>query len=205
MFSVAVVEDNATMRNLLEEVLKEDSEIHRVLSFDSAEAFIRSLSDFLPNLVLMDIGLPGMSGVEAIKQTKPKYPDIQYLVFTLHDSHEHVFDALRAGATGYLLKGTEKDKILESIHLVRNGGSPMSSSIARKMVEMMRPKNILPDILSPREQEIIMGLKDGLSYQQISEKHQISVHTVRTHIRSIYEKFQVHSRTEVLNKIFKSF
>jgi DNA-binding NarL/FixJ family response regulator len=205
MFSVAVVEDNEIMRDLLVEVLKSESQIQHIQAFGSAENYIHSLQDFLPDLVLMDIGLPGMSGIEAIKQVKPQHPEIQYIVFTLHDSHEHVFDALSAGATGYLLKGTEKDKILESIFLAKSGGSPMSSSIARKMVEILRQKNVLPDILSQREQEVILGLKEGLSYQEIAEKYKISVHTVRTHIRSIYEKFQVHSRTEVLNKIFKSY
>lgn len=205
MVQTVVVEDNGLLRQMMSEVIKTDPALHLAGSFTSAEEFLVFLSKNKADIVLMDIGLTGMSGLEAIRKGKAMNPAVQFIVFTLHDDPDKIFEALTSGATGYVLKGTDPAGILISVHETLAGGAPMSASIARKVVESMQVKNQWMSALSLREQEILLSLKSGMSYNEISEKYNISLHTVRSHIRSVYEKLQVHSKTEAIQKVFKSF
>ena len=153
----------------------------------------------------MDINLPGINGIECIKQLKQKIPHTQFMMFTVYENDENVFEALKAGATGYLLKNTEMAQITEALKDLHNGGSPMSVTIARKLVSVFQsqPKeNASTDILSNRENEILHLLSKGLLYKEISDQLSISVNTVRQHIHNIYEKLHVQNRTEAINKIY---
>jgi len=205
VIKIAVVEDNTDIQEMVGTIIKSENQFQLTGVFSTAETFLLSLHLEKPDIVIMDLGLPAMSGVEAIQIISTQYPGIQCIVFTIHDSNQNVFEALTAGACGYLLKGAGKEKIVQSIISCFEGGSPMSSSIARKVVEIMYKKNNLIHVLSHREQDVLQGLKDGLSYHDIAQKLDISLHTVRTYIRTIYEKLQVHSKTDAINKIFKSY
>lgn len=204
MVKVAIVEDDDTLRNFLCSIITSDDRISLSGCFENAEDFLLANQQDNFSIVIIDIGLPGMSGVEAIRAGKSANPNTQYIVYTIHEMYDHVFDALAAGATGYLLKSTTKERILESILIILNGGSVMSSSIARKVVEVMRKESVIMDLLTEREKEVLFLLKGGQSYQNISGQFSISVHTVRSHIRKIYEKLQVHTKTDALNKVFNN-
>jgi DNA-binding NarL/FixJ family response regulator len=153
----------------------------------------------------MDINLPGMNGIECIRQIKDKIPGTQFMMFTVYENDEKVFEALKAGASGYLLKNTGLVQLIESLKELHNGGSPMSANIARKLVTLFRSEqkettNL--EILSNRENEILLLLTKGLLYKEIAEQISISVSTVRQHIHHIYEKLHVQNRTEAINKAF---
>jgi DNA-binding NarL/FixJ family response regulator len=154
----------------------------------------------------MDINLPGMNGIECIRQVKDKSPQTQFMMFTVYENDDKVFDALKAGASGYLLKNTGLLHIAESIKELYEGGSPMSANIARKMVNLVRgdsdKKTPFLDLLSPREKEILQLLAKGLLYKEIAEQLTITTGTVRIHIHKIYEKLHVQNRTEAINKAF---
>jgi DNA-binding NarL/FixJ family response regulator len=153
----------------------------------------------------MDINLPGMNGIECIRQVKDKIPDTQFMMFTVYENDEKVFEALKAGASGYLLKNTGLVQLIESLKELYNGGSPMSANIARKLVTLFRNDNketAKLDILSSRENEILQLLAKGLLYKEIADQLSISVSTVRQHIHHIYEKLHVQNRTEAINKAF---
>jgi len=153
----------------------------------------------------MDISLPGMTGIECIRQVKDKSPNTQFMMFTVYENDEKVFEALKAGASGYLLKNTGLVQLVESIKELYSGGSPMSANIARKLVTVFREQQketSLVDVLSHRENEILQLLAKGLLYKEIAEQLAISVSTVRQHIHHIYEKLHVQNRTEAINKAF---
>jgi DNA-binding NarL/FixJ family response regulator len=150
----------------------------------------------------MDLGLPGMSGIDGIKLVKEKYPDVDIVVFSVYNDPKRIFDSLCAGATGYLLKNTPLEEIKEGIELLSKGGSPMSPQIARKVIDHFNPaaKKKVESILSPKEKEIVVGLVDGLSYKLIADRMDISIETVRFHIKNIYRKLHVHGKAEVISK-----
>jgi DNA-binding NarL/FixJ family response regulator len=153
----------------------------------------------------MDINLPGINGIDCIRQVKGKAPTTQFMMFTVYENDEKVFEALKAGASGYLLKNTGLVQLIEALKELHNGGSPMSSNIARKLVTVFREekKDITPvEKLSNRENEILQLLSKGLLYKEIADKLSISVNTVRQHIHKIYEKLHVQNRTEAINKAF---
>ena len=175
-------------------------------AYSSAEEF-RARQGGLEGLdvVLMDINLPGMSGIECIAEAKPKRPEVQYLVCTIFEDNANLFNALCAGATGYLLKSASAEEVVRSIHGIHEGGSPMSLPIARMVVESVPRKKAnegLLESLTKRERELLDLLAEGYRYKEISDKLQLSIETVRTYIRAIYTKLQVHSRTDALNKVF---
>ena len=154
---------------------------------------------------MMDINLPGMNGIECIRQVKSKVPLTQFMMFTVYENDEKVFEALKAGASGYLLKNTGLVQLIESLKELHNGGSPMSSNIARKLVSVFREKeknNQPVENLSNRENEILLLLSKGLLYKEIAEQLSIATNTVRQHIHKIYEKLHVQNRTEAINKAF---
>lgn len=201
---VIIVEDNAEISAGLTYLINNSPDFTCVKVFKSAEDFLAQLADNKFDVVLMDINLPGMNGIECVNILKKKMPSIDIIMLTVYEDDENIFSALRSGAHGYLLKKTPPAQLIEGIRDVVNGGSPMSSQIARKVVQSYQAQKTKTEKLSDRELEIITLLSKGFRYKEIGEKIFISTETVRTHIRNIYEKLQVHSRTEALNKLFSN-
>jgi len=201
---VSIVEDLTEVREGLAELVSSDKELSMIGSFEDAESAIDKLPKLQADIVIMDINLPGMSGIDCIRNVKEKCPDTQFMMFTVYENDEKVLQALQAGATGYLLKRTEPQRILESIKELNQGGSPMSSNIARKVLNIFlhQKKITKKEILSDRENEVLELLADGLLYKEIADKLFISHGTVRQHIHNIYEKLHVNNRTEAVNKYF---
>ena len=202
--SLVIVEDDLEVLKGITQLLNLSEELHILDTFTNAEAFIENVEDLKPDVVLMDIGLPKMTGIECVETVKPKFPGIQFLMCTNFDDDEKVFEALRAGANGYVLKNAEVQSIIQAISEVYRGGSPMSRSIARKVLESFHSESLkeIKYNLSKREAEILSWLSKGYRYKEIAEKLYISTETVRTHIRNIYSKLQVQSRTEAINKFY---
>lgn len=202
---VSIVEDLVEVREGLVELVQSDKELLMVGSFKDAESAIQNLTHLQVDVVLMDINLPGMSGIECIKMVKEKCPDTQFMMFTVYENDEKVVQALRAGATGYLLKRAEPKRILESIKELNQGGSPMSSNIARKLLNIFVHEKVISkkEILSDRENEVLELLANGLLYKEIAERLHIGHGTVRQHIHNIYEKLHVSNRTEAVNRYFE--
>lgn len=201
---VSIVEDLAEVREGLTELVQSDKELLMTGSFEDAESAMQKLPGLQADIVIMDINLPGMSGIDCIKSIKEKCPGTQFMMFTVYENNEKVLQALQAGATGYLLKRTEPKRILESIKELNQGGSPMSSNIARKLVNIFLNEKVREkkEILSARENEVLQLLADGLLYKEIADRLHISHGTVRQHIHNMYEKLHVHNRTEAVNKYF---
>jgi DNA-binding NarL/FixJ family response regulator len=153
-----------------------------------------------PDILLVDIGLPGMSGIDLIKKVKAKNPDLEIMVHTIFDARDTVFAAIKAGATGYILKGASPRELIESIENLAKGGAPMSPKIARAVIgEFQDVENTMHYLLTPREREILVELEKGLTYKELAEKLSISHHTIHTHIKKIYEKLHAKSRRDALN------
>lgn len=201
---VSIVEDLTEVREGLAELVSSDKELLMMENFDNAESAIEKLPALEPDIVVMDINLPGMSGIECIKIMKEKCPNTQFMMFTVYENDEKVLQSLQAGATGYLLKRTKPQRILESIKELSQGGSPMSSNIARKLLNIFldEKKITKKEILTDRENEVLQLLADGLLYKEIAERLNIVHGTVRQHIHNIYEKLHVQNRTEAINKAF---
>ena len=204
--SIAIVEDLDVVRNGLKDFISLSTDFLVVGSYKSGEEALQKLPDSKPDIVIMDINLPGMNGIECIRQVKDKSPGTQFMMFTVYENDDKVFEALKAGASGYLLKNTGLLQIAESVKELHEGGSPMSANIARKMVNLVRgdsdKKTPFLDLLSPREKEILQLLAKGLLYKEIAEQLNITTGTVRIHIHKIYEKLHVQNRTEAINKAF---
>jgi DNA-binding NarL/FixJ family response regulator len=201
--NVAIVEDNRGFRAKLENYLNEAPGFHCVCACDSAEEALKMIPQVLPDVVLMDIHLPRMSGVDCTRQLKIICPSVQILVLTVYEDNNRIFGALKAGAGGYLLKRAAPDSILAAIQEVKQGGAPMSSQIARCVVQSFReppPNPLKADKLSQREEEILQQLSQGYSTKEIADRSSISVNTVRTHLQHIYDKLHVRSRTEAILK-----
>ena len=202
-----IVEDNKKIRDLIQRYLDMQDELSCPVAVDTVEEMMDYLEEHeKPEVILMDIQLPGMSGIEGIGLIKEKYPEIDIIMLTVyHDSHK-IFNALRAGASGYLLKHTSLPEIKESILKLIDGGAPMSPQIARKVINHFQenaPKKNPESDLTPREHDIVNGLVDGLSYKMIADRYDISIDTVRAHIRNIYKKLHVNSKAEVIAKSLK--
>ena len=203
--SVCIVEDNDDIRQSLEQIIMMADGYELSGSFISAESAISGIPKLKPNVVLMDINLGGMSGIDCVRELKPKNPDILFMMYTVYEEDEKIFEALAAGANGYILKKTAPAKLLESIRELAEGGAPMSSQIARKVVAVFQEKNPssgLLDNLSNREHEILELLAKGLLYKEISTRLGIAQETVRKHVYHIYEKLHVNNRVEAVNKYF---
>jgi len=204
--SIAIVEDLDVVRNGLKDFISLSTDFLVVGSYKSGEEALQKLPEAKPDIVIMDINLPGMNGIECIRQVKGKSPGTQFMMFTVYENDDKVFEALKAGASGYLLKNTGLLQIAESVKELHEGGSPMSANIARKMVNLVRgdadKKTPFLDLLSPREKEILQLLAKGLLYKEIAEQLTITTGTVRIHIHKIYEKLHVQNRTEAINKAF---
>jgi DNA-binding NarL/FixJ family response regulator len=203
---VAVVEDDSGTRQSLELLLSGTAGFDCVGAFETCEEALRALPDADPDVVLMDINLPGMSGIECVRRLADRFPHVKVIILTVYQDDEKIFRSICAGALGYLLKQTPKDSLLNAIRQVENGGSPMNAGIARRVIELFRqsatPHSAQTD-LTPRELDILHALVDGCSYKMIADREKISVETVRNHIKSIYTKLQVHSKSEAVAKALK--
>lgn len=204
MIAVAIVEDMREIREGLRLLIDNSNDFLCREVYASAEDALKGLPGSQPDVVLMDIHLPGMNGIDCIRRLKCDCPSTQFIMSTIYEDDDTIFESLKAGATGYLLKKTEPVKILEAIREVYSGGSPMSSQIARRVIASFQAKKGIDEteILTPKEKEILKALSKGLRYKEIAFEMQISIETVRSHVRRIYEKLQVQSRTEALNKVY---
>lgn len=201
--SLALVEDDINVRDFLAEQISLQIELNDLRVYDNGLVAVKELTKNPVEIALFDINLPGMNGIQCIQQLKILHPKMQIVVLTVYDNSTTIFEALKAGATGYLLKTTPMEKIVESIYVVMQGGSPISSQIARKVIETFRTKEVTNELfqdLSRREKEILELLSNGYRYKEIAQKLFLSIDTVRTHVRNIYEKLQVNSRAEALRK-----
>lgn len=201
--SIAIIEDDDKVRHYLAELIQLNIDVEDVVLFRDAETALKELTARPVQIALFDVNLPGMTGIDCIQRLKILHPQMQMMVLTVYDNPDTVFEALKAGAVSYLLKSTPAERILEAIAEVQNGGSPISSQIARKVIEAfaVREKtNEYFQALSKREQEMLEHLSRGYRYKEIADKLFVSIETVRTHIRNIYEKLQVNSRAEALKK-----
>lgn len=196
--SVAIVEDDDEIRLMLERLIDNTPGFSCKHVFNNCESAAERIKKFHPEVVLMDIELPGISGIEGVKKLKPVMPDTDFIMLTIRDDDDSIFRSLCAGAVGYLLKDTQPAKLLSAINEVREGGSPISPSIARKITYSFHPTSESP--LSDRETEILRKLCDGHNYVAIADMLFISGHTVRAHIKNIYRKLEVNSRAEVVKK-----
>ena len=204
--SVSIVEDNDKLRGTLARVLNRADGFHCASQYVNAEDALKDLPQVRPDVVLMDINLPGMNGVECVRQLKALLPEIQVMMLTVYEDTENIFNALVAGASGYLLKRTSSKELLEAIQDVRRGGSPMTMHIARTVVQSFQKSAAMAqttESLSEREQQVLDLLSQGLIYKEIADKLGISYETVHTYIRRIYEKLQVRTRTEAVTKFLR--
>lgn len=206
--SVAIVEDNNDIRQALEQIIKMSDGYSLAGTCINGEEALLQIPLFKPAIVLMDINLGGISGIEVVKQLKRDMPEVLFMMCTIYEEDEKIFEALNAGASGYILKKTAPDKLLDAIKELQEGGSPMSSQIARKVVTHFQNSSVAPslkdslDLLSKREKEILEMLAKGLIYKEIAAKIFISPQTVRKHVYHIYEKLHVGNRIEAVNAFY---
>ena len=201
---LGIIEDVEEIREYYVEYFRKQAEFIFVKGSDSMEAFFESQSEYpVPDIILSDINLPGMNGIEGIKKIKRKYADTNIIMLTVLNDSEKIFKSLCAGATGYILKDTPLPNIKEAILEVQAGGSFVSTSVARKVVEYFSPRKASNDTLSSKEEQIVHAIIDGLSYKMIGSRIGISTDTVRFHIKNIYRKLQVNSKSEVITKYYK--
>ncbi len=202
--AVAIVEDDVPAREILAGWIRNADGFRCAGEFDDAESALAKLPLEKPSVVLFDINLPGMNGIECVRKLKPRLPDTQFVMITVYEDANHVFNALSAGASGYLLKQTRRNELIDALKDVHAGGSPMSSQIARKVVQNFYRNETHTDgetvELSPREREVLELLARGYLYKEIAEMLKIGVQTVNTYIRRIYEKLHVRSRAQAVAK-----
>jgi DNA-binding NarL/FixJ family response regulator len=199
--SVVVVEDDSSIRSILKTWLEEEEGFTCAGVFPDVESALPQIPLLKPDVAIVDINLPGLSGVECVRQLKPRVPGIQFVMLTVYEDSNHIFDALSAGATGYLVKTTSREALMAALREVHGGGSPMSGNIARKVVQILqqpKPKTMQSDELSKRENEVLALLAQGYLYKEIAEALGIRLDTVNTYIRRIYEKLHVHSRAQAV-------
>lgn len=203
--AIVLVEDDQKTRKTLVELLGGESRVRCVGAYADAETAVREMAQVKPEVALVDINLPGMSGIECVQRLKRMLPKLQVLMLTKYEESDLIFSSLRAGASGYLLKKMLTVELISAIEQVYSGGAPMTMQIARKVVEhFSQIKSPAADLekLTPREHEVLALLAKGFLYKEISDQLGISQHTFRTHQRAIYEKLHVHSRTEAAVKYF---
>jgi len=207
MITVSIVDDESQLRQSIETFINGSPGFRCLSAYGSAEAAVNGLMTERPDVVLMDIHMAGMNGIECVERLKKLHPELQIVMLTVYEDTEQIFQALAAGASGYLLKRLNPDKLLEAIQEVHEGGSPMSHSIARKVVASFQKAGRTgvqePQLLSPREQTVLDCLAKGLAYKQIADQLGISVPTIRTYLRRIYEKLHVQSRSEAVARYMK--
>ncbi len=200
---VCIVEDNADMRESVAQVLNQAPGLCCTSTYATAEAAVDDLPRQKPDVALVDINLPGMNGIECVSKLKAQLPKLQVLMFTRYEQSDRIFDSIRAGASGYLLKRIPAEELIKAVEQVHSGGAPMTMQVARKVInyfqQIQKPKAAI-DKLTPREQEVLALLAQGYLYKEICDQLDISINTLRNHLRAIYEKLHVHSRTEATIK-----
>ncbi|KAA2243030.1 response regulator transcription factor [Chitinophaga agrisoli] len=206
VISVAIVEDNHDIRTAMELLINGSEGYACIGTFNNAETALEQIPHLLPNVALMDFNLPGgMNGIECIARLKAEFPDMQFMMLTVYEDDDKIFQALEAGASGYILKKTSPGELLEAIRDLHEGGSPMSSQIARRVVAYFQKQakpNPALEALTSREKEILDQLSKGFLYKEIASNLYISIETVRRHVHNIYEKLHVRSRTDAVNKYY---
>lgn len=196
---IAIVEDNTLLRENLVILLNGEKNFEVCCNHGTAEEALACMTEFSPDILLVDIGLPGMTGIDLIKKVKLQYPDMEIMVHTVFDARDTVFAAIKAGATGYILKGASPRELIESIENLAKGGAPMSPKIARAVIGEFQDVDLSEQyLLTPREKEILIELEKGLTYKELAEKLSISHHTIHSHIKNIYEKLHAKSRRAAL-------
>jgi DNA-binding NarL/FixJ family response regulator len=207
MIKVVVVEDNDSIREGLNILINGTEGYNCIACYSDCESMLKNINKLSPDVLLMDIGLPGMNGIEGIKKVKLMIPELAILILTIYEENDLIFDALCAGACGYLVKKTPPSKLLEAIREAHEGGAPMSSHIARKVIDFFQKKPASSQKsnydLTPREKEILTGLVEGHNFKAIADSLFISIETVRFHFRNIYKKLHVHSQSEAVAKAIK--
>jgi len=204
---VAIIEDQARTRDGLAALISGTKGYRTVGKFSSMEEALAKIEWEPPDVALSDIGLPGISGIEGVRLLKSRYPSLNVLMLTVYADNEHIFEAICAGASGYLLKDTPPTRLLEAIRELSDGGAPMTPEIARKVVQMFQkvvPPKAEDSQLSPREVEVLRLLADGHVYKTAADALSVSIDTIRFHIRNIYEKLHVHSKSEAVLKAFRT-
>jgi len=204
MITVSIAEDLPEIRNSIERLIKEQPDMLLLSASANAQEAMPLIIEKQPDVVIMDINMPGMNGIDCIRAIKSDCPATQFMIFTIYENDEKIFDALAAGASGYLLKKTSPEKIIEAIKELHLGGSPMSTPIARKVINHFKEtKSPGHESLTNKENEILTLLSKGFLYKEIAAKLSISVGTVTQHIHNIYEKLHVSNKTEAINKVFR--
>jgi DNA-binding NarL/FixJ family response regulator len=204
---VAIVEDHREFREYLSALISGTEGFECLGSFRSVEEALPKLTSSVPDVMLIDIGLPGMSGIEGIRLFKERSPEILFLTLTIHDDDERIFDSLCAGASGYLLKKTQPSKLVESVKEAAQGGAPMSPEIARRVVKLfreIRPPERAEYNLTPHETRILKLLVEGHNYKTAATKLGVAPTTINFHLQNIYQKLQVHSKTEAVAKALRN-
>ena len=203
---VAIVEDDEGIRTSLATLIQREPTFRLAGECADAEAALKEIPRRLPDVVLMDINLPGMNGVECVRQLKTLVPDVQFLMLTVYEDSDSLFNSLKAGASGYLLKRTASARLLDAIRDVSSGGSPMTPQLARRVVQYFsKPAEAESPVagLTPGEREFLDQLAKGYAYKEIADQMKISIDTVRSYVRAVYEKLHVHSRTEAVVKYLR--
>ena len=203
---VAIVEDDEGIRASLEALIRRAPDLLFKGSYSDAETALKEIPRQVPDVVLMDINLPGINGVECVRQLKAAMPKAQFLMLTVYEDGESLFNSFKAGASGYLLKRTASARLLEAIRDVHAGGSPMTPQLARRVVQFFseppgKPSSV--STLTPGERDFLDLLSKGYAYKEIADRRKISIDTVRSYVRTVYEKLHVHSRTEAVVKYRK--
>jgi DNA-binding NarL/FixJ family response regulator len=204
--TVTILEDDSYIREGISELILSSGDFRLKEAFSSCEELLACIKPPLPDIILMDIGLKGMSGIEGVRQLKSRYPDLTILMLTVYEDNDKIFNSLSAGASGYLLKKTPLEKLLEAIKVAHSGGAPINPAIAKKVLKLFQKISPYNETyhLTKREKEILEWLVGGLSYKMVAAKLTISVETVRTHIKNIYEKLHVHSKSEAVAKALRN-
>jgi DNA-binding NarL/FixJ family response regulator len=204
---VVIFEDNTNLRRGLTTLINGSDGFECAGAFGNCDKLIKNITDTKPDVVLMDIEMPGMDGIEAVKMLKPQFPEIKILMETIFEDDEKVFHSICSGAEGYILKNTPPSQILDAIREIHEGGAPMTPSIASKVLAMFKSGTSFSKDesynLTDREMEVLKYLVDGMSYKLIAEKCFVSIDTVSSHVKNIYKKLQVHSKSEAVAKAIK--
>jgi DNA-binding NarL/FixJ family response regulator len=203
---VAIVDDDDGIRTSLATLIRRAPALRLVGDYPDAETALKEIPHRAPDVVLMDINLPGVNGVECVRQLKSSHPAVQFLMLTVYEDSDSLFNSLKAGASGYLLKRTASARLLEAIHDVHDGGSPMTPQLARRVVQYFSPpagEVSTVSRLTPGEKDFLDQLAKGYAYKEIADRMGISIDTVRSYVRTVYEKLHVHSRTEAVVKYLR--
>ena len=205
--SVAIIEDHREFRDYLTALISGTEGFECIGSFRSVEDALPKVNAHVPDVILLDIGLPGMNGIDGIRVLKERHPDVLFLTLTIHDDDERIFDALCAGASGYLLKKTQPGQLIESVKEAARGGAPMSPEVARRVIRLfreIRPPDRADYNLSPHEIRILKLLVEGHNYETAATKLGVKPTTINFHLQNIYQKLQVHSKTEAVAKALRN-